>query len=132
MAINLGKDGKVISSGDTLAYITNWELSMAEDALETTAFGDGFNRTYVPGLRAATATVSGYFADDDTGSRNLFYNMMSTRTPAQVAVKLKYGSVASAGYEGNAVITGVTVGVPNEGLQTFSANLTFNGGVTTI
>jgi hypothetical protein len=132
MAINLGKDGDIISSGDTLAYITNWELNMSQDALETSAFGGGFDRTYVPGLRTATATASGYFADDDTGARNLFLNMMSTRTPALVAFKLKYGTGANAGYEGNGVITGVTVGVPNDGLQTFSANIQFTGGVSTI
>lgn len=132
MAVNYGKDGDVISSGDTLAHINNWELSIAADALETTAFGDGWDRTYVPGLRSATATVSGYFAEDSTGQRNLFFNGMSTRTPAQVAVKLKYGSAASAGFEGNAVVTGITVGVPVDGVQTFSANLQFNGGVSTI
>lgn len=130
MAINYGKDGKVVSSGDTLAYINNWELNIAQDALETTVFGSGWDRDYVPGLRTATATISGYFADDDTGSRNLFYNGMSTRTPAQVAVKLKYS--ASYGYEGNAVVTGITIGAPQDGLQTFSANLQFNGGVSTL
>lgn len=130
MAINLGKDGDVVSSGDTLAYINNWELSIAEDALETTAFGDGWDRTYVPGLRSATATISGYFADDDTGQRNFFYNGMSTRTPAVVAAKLKYS--ATAGYEGNAIVTGITIGAPVDGLQTFSANLQFSGGVSTV
>jgi hypothetical protein len=72
----------------------------------------------------------GYFADDDTGQMNLFHNGMSTRTPAQVAVKLKYS--ATLGYEGNAIVTGITIGSPVEGLQTFSANLQFNGGVSTL
>ena len=130
MAVNYGKDGDVVSSGDTLAHITNWELSIAEDALETTVFGDGWDRTYVPGLRTATATISGYFADDDTGQRNLYYNGMSTRTPAQVAVKLKYS--ATLGFEGNAIVTGLTIGAPVDGIQTFSANLQFNGGVSTL
>ena len=129
MAVNYGKDGDVVSSGDTLAYITNWELNIAADALETTAYGV-WDRAYVPGLRSATATVSGFFADDDTGQRNLYFNGMSTRTPAQVAVKLKYS--ATLGFEGNAVVTGLTMGVPVDGIQTFSANLQFNGGVSTL
>jgi len=133
MAINYGKDGDVVSStNDTLARITNWELSMAEDALETTAFGDGWDRTFVPGLRSATVSISGYFEEDSTGQRNLFLNGMSTRTPAQVALKLKYGTGANAGYEGNAIVTGVTIGVPVDGVQTFSANAQFTGGVSTM
>jgi hypothetical protein len=132
MAINYGKDGDVVSSGDTLGYITNWELNITQDALEKTAFGDGWDRTYVPGLRGATMTASGYFADDDTGQRNFFLQGMSTRTPAQVAVKLKYGTGANAGFEGNVVVTGVTVGSAPDGLQTFSMTGTFNGGVSTI
>lgn len=133
MAVNYGKDGDVVSStNDTLAYLTNWELSLSADALETTGFGDGWDRTFVPGLRNATATISGYFAEDSVGQSNLFYNGMSTRTPAQVAIKLKYGTGANAGYEGNAVVTGVTIGVPVDGIQTFSANLQFTGGVSTM
>ncbi len=132
MAVNYGKDGDVISSGDTLAHFNNWELTISEDALETSAFGGGWDRTYVPGLRSATMTASGYFAEDDTGQRNFWLNGMSTRTPAQVGVKLKYGTGANAGFEGNVVVTGITIGAPMEGLQTFSMTGTFNGGVSTI
>jgi len=132
MAINYGKDGDIVSSGDTLAHFNNWELNIASDALETTAFGEGWDRTYVPGLRSATMTGSGYFAENDTGQRNFFLNGMSTRTPAQVAVKLKYGTAATAGFEGNVVVTGITVGVAVDGVQTFSLTGQFNGGVSTI
>lgn len=130
MAINLGKDGSVISSGDTIGHINSWELSLAQDALETTAFGDGWDRTYVPGLRSGTVTFSGYFEDTDTGQRNIFYQGMSTRTPAVVALKLRYG--VANGYEGNIVVTGVTIGSPMEGLQTFSASGQFTSGVSTL
>ena len=131
MAINYGKDGDVVSSGDTLGHFTNWELSMTEDALETTVFGGGWDRTYVPGLRSATMTANGYFAEDDTGQRNFWLNGMSTRTPAQVGVKLNYGTGVGAGYEGNVVVTGLTIGVPVDGIQTFSMTGQFNGGVST-
>ena len=130
MAVNIGKDGSVISSGDTIANINTWELSLAQDALETSAFGGGWDRTYVPGLRSGTVTFSGYFADDDTGQRNIFYQGMSTRTPAQVAIKLRHA--AANGFEGNIVVTGITIGSAVEGVQTFSANGQFNGGVSTL
>jgi hypothetical protein len=132
MAINLGKDGTINSTGGAIANITNWELSLADDALETSAFGGGWDRTYVPGLRSATATASGYFAEDDAGALAIFSNMLSSAAPALEHVHLKYGSAATAGYHGNAVVTGVTIGAPNDGLQTFSANLQFTAGVAKI
>lgn len=131
MAVNYGKDGDIVSSSnDTLGHFNNWELNIAADALEETSFGDGWDRKYVPGLRTATMTGSGYFEDDNTGQKNFYYQGMSTRTPAQVAVKLMHN--ATQGFEGNLVVTGLTIGVPIDGLQTFSVTGTFNGGVSTV
>lgn len=134
MAINLGKDGYIDIDGKNMVQVNNWELNIAEDALETTVFGGGWDRTYVPGLRGPTATFSGYFEDTSTGQYNAISYVLNTGTPTSVDVKLYYYHPTTAtynGYAGNAVITGITLGAAVDGLQTISGNLQFTGGVHT-
>ena len=134
MAINYGKDGDVVSSGDTLGHFTNWELSMAEDALETTVFGGGWDRTYVPGLRGATATFAGYYEDTSTGQYLALSYLLNTGTPTTVDAQLLYyhpTTATYAGFAGGAVITGITLGEAVDGLQSISGTLQFDGGVHT-
>ncbi len=134
MAVNHGKDGYVNFGGEKVLHINNWELSAADDALETTAFGDGWNRTYVPGLRGVTATFSGYYEDTSTGQYVLTNLMMNTATPTTSSVQLLYYHPTTGtykGFAGGAVLTGLTLGEPVEGVQPLSATLTFDGGIHT-
>jgi len=138
MAINLGKDGYIRLSSENVAHINTWELSIAADALETTAFGGGWDRTYVPGLRGPTATFSGYYEDTDTGQYKTLSYLLSTGTPTTVTARLNYYRILKSatstwynGFAGTAVITGMTIGVAMEGLQTISGTLQFDGGIHT-
>lgn len=136
MAVNMGKDGYVNINDLPLLHINNWELNLPADALETTAFGSTtpWDRTYVPGLRAPTATFSGYYEDTSTGQYALIQYMMSTATPSTVAAQLLYyhpTTATFAGYAGTAIITGITLGAPVDGIQPLSANLQFDGGIHT-
>lgn len=134
MAVNNGKDGYVNINDLPLLHINNWELSIANDALETTAFGDGWDRTYVPGLRGVTATFSGYYEDTSTGQYAVLSYLLNTGTPTTVAAQLLYYHPTTAtfnGFAGTAVITGITLGAPVDGVQPISANLQFDGGIKT-
>jgi hypothetical protein len=134
MAINQGKDGYVNLAGEKLLHINNWELSIADDALETTAFGDGWDRTFVPGLRGATATFAGYYEDTSTGQYLALSYLLNTGTPTTVSAQLLYYHPTTAtynGFAGGAVITGITLGAPVDGIQPISGNLQFDGGVHT-
>jgi hypothetical protein len=134
MAINMGKDGYVNFSSKEMLHINNWELSVADDALETTAFGGGWDRTYVPGLRGVTATFSGYYEDTSTGHYTLISMLMNTGTPSTCDAQLLYyhpTTATFAGFAGGAVVTGLTLGEAVEGIQTISGNLQFDGGIHT-
>ena len=134
MAVNQGKDGYVNLSSKEMVHINNWELSIADDALETTAFGGGWDRTYVPGLRGVTATFSGYYEDTSTGQYTAISLLMNSGTPTTVDAQLLYYHPTTAtfkGYAGGAIMTGLTIGAPVDGIQPISANLQFDGGVHT-
>ena len=134
MAINMGKDGYVNLAGEKLLHINNWELSIADDALETTAFGSGWDRAYVPGLRGATATFAGYYEDTSTGQYLALSYLLNTGTPTTVDAQLLYyhpTTATYAGFAGGAVITGITLGEAVDGLQSISGTLQFDGGVHT-
>lgn len=46
--------------------LSSWELNMATDVVETTAFGDA-NKTYVQGLKDLSGTIQGFWdSADDT------------------------------------------------------------------
>ena len=138
MAINQGKDGYVRLSSENVAHINTWELNIAADALEITSFSDGWDRTYVPGLRGPTATFSGYYEDTDTGQYKGLSYLLSTGTPTTVTARLLYYRLLKSatstwynGFAGTAVITGMTLGSAVEGVQTISGNLQFDGGIHT-
>jgi hypothetical protein len=136
MAINYGKDGYLHLAGEKMLFVNSWELSVADDALEITAFSSTtpFDRSFVAGLRNATATFSGYYEDTSTGQYQALSYLLSTGTPSTVAASLFYYYLTSetfAGFAGGAVLTGITLGNAVDGLQTISGNLQFDGGVHT-
>ena len=136
MAINAGWDGGIYVGADTkeLAHITNWEISFAGDALENTAFGDTvYDRSFQPGLRSHTITFSGYTEDDDSGQDILFDDQKSTDEPNLLRIVVLHERETSekAGWVGNSVVTGLTVGTPVDGLSPISGTLQISGGLAT-
>lgn len=71
MAVYSGRNGRLYASttgsGNAIpvASLTNWELNLATDRIETTAFGDT-NKTYVQGLKDVQGTFSGFWNDTDS------------------------------------------------------------------
>jgi len=131
-APRLGKDGSVLIGAATAAHITDWELAVNQDALEKTAFGDGWDRTYTVGLRGPVATINGYYGDTDTAQSALTALIHSTSTPASVTVVLLTNSTtgAKAGWTGTA-IPQLTVGSAQDAIDTISGTFQFTGGVST-
>ena len=135
MAINKGWDGEVQVGTDKVAYINNWEIAFSGDALENTAFGDTvYDRSFQPGLRSHTISISGY-REKTTGSTAqaaLLNEMRSTDEPTAVTLKVLYDNDTEKGWTGSAVITGLTVGAPVDGLAPFSGNFQVSGGLSTV
>jgi len=134
----LGKDGAIYlttkaksSDGAAIAHITDWELAVNQDALEKTAFGDGYDRTYVPGIRGPVATFNGYYGDTDPQQIDLLTQITST-TPNTVMVSLITVSTAGSqqGWKGRA-ISQITQGAAADGIQTISGTFQFEDGIST-
>lgn len=136
----LGKDGAIYLSTDVIstdlatraiAHITDWELAVNQDALEKTAFGDGFQRTYTAGLRGPVATFNGYFGETDA-QQGWFTNQITTTIPRSVGIALITVNTLGSkqGWRGSA-FANVTLGAAQDGVQTISGTLTFNGGLDT-
>lgn len=131
-APRLGKDGSVLIGAATAAHITDWELAVNQDALEKTAFGDAYDRTYTPGLRGPVATINGYYGDTDVAQSALTALIHSTSTPATVTCVLLTNSTTGekAGWTGSA-IPQLTIGAGADALMTISGTMQFTGGVST-
>ena len=130
-APRLGKDGLLLIGANTAANITDWELAVNQDALEKTAFGDGFDRTYIAGMRGPVATFNGY-TDTSVAQLALMALVHSTADPTTVtAVLLTVGTTgAKQGWTGTA-IPQITLGAAADGIQTISGTLQYTGGLST-
>ena len=138
-APRLGKDGAVYlttktnsSDGAAIAYITDWELAVNQDALEKTAFGDGYDRTYVAGIRGPVATINGYYGDTDAAQQIDLVANYTAATPATVmAILITDSTVGSKkGWKGRAIAQ-MTNGAAADAIQTISGTLQFIDGVST-
>ena len=147
MAINKGWDGGIWVStagyaADTLAFaggkqivhINNWEVAFNNDALENTVFGDTvYDRTYQPGLRSHTLSFAGYMEASDSGQKILLDEQAVGDEPSLIWVTAltERTAGARAGWCGEGVVTGITVGTPVDGLSPISGNVQISGGLAT-
>jgi len=104
-----------LNISDTSHNLHAWGVDITADALETTGFADGGNRTYIRGLKGWTATAEGYV----DGTNAVF--------PSDVGVKSKLTLYLSDTmyYYGKAYLTGVSPSVSVDAVETQS--LTFQG-----
>ena len=142
MAISKGWDGGIwistaafgVSTGAEIAHINSWEIGFNNDALENTVFGDTvYDRTYQPGLRSHTITFSGYTEAANAG-QDIMLDEQRSGTEAsllKIAVLTERVADARAGWWGEGVITGITIGTPVDGLSPMSGTLQVSGGLAT-
>lgn len=144
MAINKGWDG-AIYAGSTAAdseivHVNNWEVAFSGDALENTSFSTSgkYDRNYQPGLRAHTLTFSGYSDPADNSHDYLLDLQKTTTASALVYFKVAHlrstqasGSSGAKGWDGEGVVTGLTISTPVDGLAAFSGTVQITGGLST-
>ena len=144
MAVSKGWDGAIYAgssvSDSEMVYMNNWEISFSGDALENTHFGDTVHdRTYQPGLRAHAISFSGY-SDPTDNSHSYLLNLQRSGTEAKhVFFKAAYvrdtyadSQTAKAhGWDGEGIVTGLTISTPIDGLAAFSGTVQISGGLAT-
>jgi len=97
--------------------------------LENTAFGNTvYDRGFEPGLRSHTITFSGYFNNEDA-AQNTFLDYMKTTQESAIVTIQCFRDRDEPGWGGSAVITGITVGTPVDGLCAINGTLQISGGL---
>ena len=138
MGVTMGKGGYILipaatgaSATSAIANIDTWTLDMTVDAVETTAFGTSAtgvaDRTFEPGLKSGTGSISGHY-DDASVQTDWLMEIMADTTVENIAMAIYLN--ASQLFSFTACITGVSLGATMDGKTTFSANYTVDGAKT--
>jgi len=138
MGVNMGKQGFIfiaaatgVSASSAVVGIDTWTLDLTGDAVETTAFGATdtalATRTFEPGLKSGTGSISGHY-DDASVQQDWLMEIMTDTTVENVEMELYLN--ASQLFTIVACVTGVSLGGTVDGKTTFSMNYTLDGGTT--
>lgn len=122
MGFRLAGNGTSVLS-DITAYINQQDLKATLSLIEQTAMGDT-KRRYIPGLTGNTMTINGMVNSTTDG---IFGPLISAST--SVSKRSEFKSYANRFYNGNVFLSDVTYSGRTNQLQTFSANLTFDGAL---
>jgi hypothetical protein len=117
---------------DISTYLDEVSFPSSIETGETTTFqSPGGAKTYVPGLRDATFSLSGKF---DPTLDALIEGVISAQAAGSAAADFAYGPAGSAAaavkYEGAAWITGYDISTPVADVVTVSVDLQVTGQVT--
>jgi len=118
------------SATSAIANIDSWNIDLAIEAIETTSFGTGTTvtaRTYEPGIKGATGSMSGNY-DAASGHQDWLLEVASDTTVENVEMELYIN--ASHYFSLTATVTGVSIGDTVDGKATFTANFNADGAVT--
>ena len=138
MAFGHGKNGvfKLDNAAGALtdlsAYIDNVDYPEDIEAAETTTFGvTGGAKTYIPGLRDATFSLSGKFDTVLDAHMNGAINAMMANPPTLATASYEYGPLGSATanpkYTGECIITNYSPSTPVGDVVTFTVDLQRTG-----
>lgn len=125
MATHTGSSGLVKVGSNTAAEIRSFTLDTSAEVLEDTTLGDT-SRTYQAGKKGATVSVECWWDETDTNGQ------IAMAEGSQVVLNL-YPEGADGGdyyFSGTYIITGVSYGVPTDGIIEASFSATMTGALT--
>ena len=125
MATFKGNDGTVKSGSNAIAEIISFSVSETSDVLETTTMGDQA-KTYVSSFKDATATVETYFDDTDTNGQGT----LTVGSSVTVNFQMEGDTTGDHKLSGTAIITGFSLGVSADGINTATYTMQISGGLT--
>jgi len=105
------------------SYINQQDLKAVLSLIEQTAMGDT-KRRYIPGLSGNTVSINGMV---NTTTDGIFGPLISAAT--SVSKRCEFKSYAARFYNGQVFLSDVTYSGRTNQLQTFSANMTFDGAL---
>ena len=123
-----GKGGSVESQGGEVLGVSNWELTFSGDTPESTGFDSSGHREYIAGLDGWTATLEAHW-DTTLPPHDSGVNEPDFNPGATVAIEL-FLVAAGDKYNGNAIVTEVSVSAPVDGIIDYSVSLQGTGPLT--
>lgn len=127
MAAFSGTAGSVVlvgTAGTVVTGMSEWNLNVTSDVVETTAFGDGW-KSFLSSIKGATGSFSGN--RDNTAAQSTLVTQMLAGSV--VALKLHAGATNYWNI-GSAYITDMSPSISNDGKGEISFSFTANGAVT--
>jgi len=112
-----GKGGSITCDGLTKG-VKSWSLDLVGDALETTDYADAGVRTYIVGC-------TGW-----TGSCEINWDTANTITVGTVIAALVFTIAAAEHYDGEAIVTSISVSSSFDGIVTASISFQGSGACT--
>lgn len=125
MATFKGNDGTVKSGSNAIAQIISFTVDETADTIETTTMGDAA-KTYVASFKDATATVETYFDDTDTSGQGT----LTVGSSVTVNFQMEGDTTGDHKLSGTAIITGFSLGVSADGINTATYTMQISGGLT--
>ena len=125
MATFKGNEGTVKSGSNTIAEIISFTVDETADTIETTTMGDAA-KTYVASFKDATATVETYFDDTDTSGQGT----LTVGSSVTVNFQMEGDTTGDHKLSGTAIITGFSLGVSADGINTATYSMQISGGLT--
>ena len=105
MTVFTGQNGTLVFNGETQANVRNFSVTSNVDTLETTDLGDDA-RSYIRGLKSATATGTIMYHNDNTTLKNILDTSVTRGTPTAHRVEFRW---SDKNLDFNAFITSVNI-----------------------
>lgn len=129
MALFSGKSGRLRWDNAAVVRVSNWSIDSTVDLLDVTDLG-GTARTYTPGLKSATGSMSIFYHDDDDSLKNLLDNLISVdRNPQSGKLELRWSNKSLVF---NAFLTNAVIGCVTGEVMKAEVSFTMDGNFESV
>lgn len=123
-------DDDVPTLRDLSAYVSSADFNRDVDVPESTVYGNN-DRTYIPGLRGATLSASGFWDSTATTGVDAILDGVARKTVTSTFIYGPQGDVTGdLVYTGECLLTGYSISAPVDGIVSWSADFQVTGAVT--
>ena len=124
MAVHHGKEGEVVVGGSAVGELVSFTLETTGDVVESTKMADAA-KTFIAGRTSFSGSLEMHFDEADS---------VQTQLTAGASITFKLlpegSSTGDRKFEGESVITGMSVSQPLDGIVTRSVTFQGTGALT--
>ena len=124
MAVHHGKEGEVVVGGSAVGELTSFTIETTGDVVESTKMSDSA-KSFIAGRTSFSGTLEMHFDEADS---------VQTQLTAGASITFKLlpegGSTGDRKFEGESVITGMSVSQPLDGVVARSVTFQGTGALT--